>query len=73
MATYTAFYCVFYDLPQWLEETRGLGPVGAGLVVLPIAAVGAVSTLLATRLQRRRGPRTALIVGTARCASAGCC
>ncbi|MEV0700933.1 MFS transporter [Saccharopolyspora sp. NPDC050389] len=65
IVTYTAFYCIFYGLPQWLEETRGLGPVGAGLVVLPIAAVGAVSTLLATRLQRNRGPRAALIVGTA--------
>lgn len=64
IVTYTAFYCVFYGLPQWLEETRGLGPVGTGLVVLPIAAVGAVSTLLATLLQRKHGPRAALIVGT---------
>ncbi|MER6990149.1 MFS transporter [Saccharopolyspora hirsuta] len=65
IVTYTAFYCVFYGLPQWLEETRDLGPVGAGLVVLPISAVGVASTLLANRLQRNRGPRAALIVGTA--------
>ncbi|MCI2417339.1 MFS transporter [Saccharopolyspora sp. K220] len=65
IVTYTAFYCVFYGLPQWLEETRGLGPTGAGLVVLPIAAVGVLSTLLATRLQRNHGPRAALITGTA--------
>ncbi|MDA3627727.1 MFS transporter [Saccharopolyspora sp. WRP15-2] len=65
IVTYTAFYCVFYGLPQWLEETRDLGPVGAGLVVLPISAVGVVSTLLANRLQRRRSPRAALIAGTA--------
>ncbi|QIZ38057.1 MFS transporter [Saccharopolyspora sp. ASAGF58] len=65
LGTYTAFYCVFYGLPQWLEDARGLGPVGTGLVVLPIAAVGAVSTLLATRLQRKHGPRAALLVGTA--------
>jgi MFS family permease len=65
IVTYTAFYCVFYGLPQWLEETRRLGPVGAGLVVLPISAVGVASTLLATRLQRNHGPRTALIIGTA--------
>ncbi|MGP4016224.1 MFS transporter [Saccharopolyspora sp. 5N708] len=65
VVTYTAFYCVFYGLPQWLEETRGLGPTGAGLVVLPIAAVGVLSTLLATLLQRNHGPRVALIAGTA--------
>ncbi|GAA0527720.1 hypothetical protein GCM10009545_32570 [Saccharopolyspora thermophila] len=25
IVTYTAFYCVFYGVPQWLEETRGWG------------------------------------------------
>ncbi|GAA4616067.1 MFS transporter [Saccharopolyspora hordei] len=71
IVTYTAFYCVFYGFPQWLEESRGLGPVGAGLVVLPVSAVGVVSTLLANRLQRRRGPRAALVVGTAALCAAG--
>jgi MFS family permease len=71
LATYTAFYALFYGLPQWLEEVRGLGPTGAGLVVLPIAALGVVSTLLATRLQRRRGIRASLVVGTAALAVGG--
>ncbi|WP_063795937.1 MFS transporter [Streptacidiphilus griseoplanus] len=64
IATYTAFYCVFYGLPQWLEEARGLGPTGAGLVVLPTAVLGAASTFAATRLVRHRGPRVTLLVGT---------
>lgn len=64
MATYTAFYGIFYGVPQWLEEARGLGPTGAGLVVLPVAAFGVVSTVLATRLQRRRGVWPSLVVGT---------
>jgi MFS family permease len=63
-ATFTAFYGVFYGLPQWLEESRGLGPTGAGLVVLPIAVCGVLSTVLATRLQRRRGIWPSLVVGT---------
>jgi MFS family permease len=64
IATFTAFYGIFYGLPQWLEESRGLGPTGAGLVVLPIAVCGVVSTVLATRLQRRRGIWPSLVVGT---------
>ncbi|GAA4858753.1 MFS transporter [Saccharopolyspora rosea] len=64
IVTYTAFYCVFYGLPQWLEEARHLDPTSAGLVVLPVAAIGALSTLIATRLQRRHGFRAALVVGT---------
>lgn len=65
IATYTVFYGVFYGLPQWLEESRGIGPTGAGLVMLPVAAFGALSTVLATRLQLRRGPWPSLVVGTA--------
>lgn len=71
VATYTAFYSVFYGLPQWLEQTRGLGPTGAGLVVLPIAAFGVVSTVVATRLQRHRGTWPTLVVGTGALAAGG--
>lgn len=62
--TYTAFYMIFYGLPQWLEEARGYGPTAAGLIVLPIAVIGAISTALATRLERFRGARLTLMIGT---------
>jgi MFS family permease len=62
--TYIAFYCIFYALPQWLEEARGLSAVQAGLMVLPIPIVAAVSTMLATRLQRRRGPTPTVLIGS---------
>lgn len=71
IATYAAFYCVFYGLPQWLEEARGLGATGAGLVVLPTAGLGALSTFAATRMVRRRGPRAALLAGTVALAAGG--
>lgn len=62
--TYTAFYLIFYGLPMWLEEARGYTPTTAGLIVLPIAVLGAISTALATRLERHRGPRPTLLIGT---------
>ncbi|SFS78061.1 MFS transporter [Saccharopolyspora flava] len=71
VVTYTAFYCVFYGFPQWLEESRGLGPVGAGLVVLPISAVGVVATLTANRLQRNRSHWLSLTIGSAALCAGG--
>lgn len=71
IVTYTAFYCVFYGIPQWLEEARELGPMGAGLVMLPIPAVGVLSTILSTRLQRTRGPWTSLVIGSAALCAGG--
>lgn len=62
--TYTAFYLIFYGLPVWLEQARGYGPTSSGLIVLPIAVLGMVSTVLATRLERHRGPRPTLFIGT---------
>jgi predicted MFS family arabinose efflux permease len=63
--TYTAFYLIFYGLPQWLEQSRGLDVTGTGLVLLPLAGLGAVTVLLASRLERWRGPRPLLIIGSA--------
>ncbi|HEY3504982.1 MAG TPA: MFS transporter [Actinocatenispora sp.] len=62
--TYVAFYAVFYGLPSWLEEGRGLSAAQAGLVVLPIAGLGVFMTLVATRLVRTRGPRPTLLIGS---------
>lgn len=65
MLTYVAFYSIFYGVPGWLEQARGLAPTMVGLVVLPIATLGAVTVIGATWLARRRGPRLLLVIGSA--------
>ncbi|MEU4190465.1 MFS transporter [Kribbella sp. NPDC026611] len=64
MLTYVAFYAIFYGLPGWLEQGRGLHPTEVGLVVLPIATLGAITVALATRLARRHGHRLLLVIGS---------
>ncbi len=59
----TAFYSIFYSVPQWLEGVRGFPPEQSGLLIIPIAAIGVVSTLVATRLIRRTGFTPTLLVG----------
>lgn len=63
--TYSAFYLIFYGLPQWLEQGRGLDVTSTGLVMLPMAGLGALTVLAATRLERWRGPGPLLIIGSA--------
>jgi MFS family permease len=62
--TYVAFYAIFYGVPSWLEQGRGLDPGTAGLVMLPLAGIGVVTTAVAARLVRQRGPRTLLVIGS---------
>lgn len=71
IATFTSFYCVFYGLPQWLESSRGLDPAMTGLLMLPVFGIGVLSTLVATRLGRRVGPRLLLVIGTTAMVAAG--
>lgn len=71
VATFVSFYCIFYGLPQWLEASAGLGPAGAGLLMLPVFGVGVLSTVIATGLGRRLRPRTLLLVGTSGMVVAG--
>jgi MFS family permease len=59
--TYVVFYTIFYGVPQWLEQGRRLSSAGAGLVVLPIAGMGIIATVIATR--RPRWPL--LVIGSA--------
>lgn len=59
--TYVVFYTIFYGVPQWLEQGRLLSSAAAGLVVLPIAGMGIVATVIATR--RPRLPL--LVIGSA--------
>ena len=65
MVTYTAFYLVFFGLPQWLQVGRGLSAGGAGAVMLPIFVISIGATFAASRMYGERGPRRTLFVGTA--------
>ncbi|WP_175734212.1 MFS transporter [Burkholderia ambifaria] len=65
VGTYAVFYAIFYALPMWLQEARGLLAADAGLVMLPVAGIGTVTTMLATRIVHRRGARPVLVIGTA--------
>lgn len=67
----TAFYSVFYVLPQWLEGVRSYSPEQSGLLVVPIAAVGVVSTVLASAWIRRGGLMPTLLVGNVGLIGAG--
>lgn len=62
--TYTAFYLVYFGLPQWLQGGRGMSAGAAGLIMLPLAVMSIGSTFTATRMLALRGPRLTLLVGT---------
>jgi MFS family permease len=69
--TFISFYCIFYGLPQWLEASRGLDAAATGLLMLPVFAIGVLSTIVATRLGRRLSPRLLLVFGTTAMVVAG--
>lgn len=71
VVTYTAFYCIFYGIPQWLQADRGLDPLHAGLVMVPVFAVATAGTFVAARVIERVGPRQVLFVGSAAFVVAG--
>ncbi|WP_247196111.1 MFS transporter [Streptomyces sp. GESEQ-35] len=52
-------YVILYGLTQWLEAARGLSAYQAGLVLIPMGALSAVSARVASR---RTGVRAPLIV-----------
>lgn len=62
--TYVAFYAIFYGVPAWLEQGRSLSAGTAGLVMLPLAAVGVLTTAVAARMVRTSGPRRLLVIGS---------
>ncbi|MBS2989555.1 MFS transporter [Rhodococcus erythropolis] len=71
LLTYTAFYCIFFGLPQWLQVARGMSPISAGLFMLPVAAVGIFATMSASRVYGKFGARITLLIGTAALAVGG--
>lgn len=58
------FYSIFYGLPMWLEQVRGYPTEQAGLLMLPVAALGVLVTPVAARLVSRFGPRLPLVLGS---------
>ncbi|HZR91396.1 MAG TPA: MFS transporter [Gaiellaceae bacterium] len=64
------FYSVFFGVPSFLQEAKGLSAEQAGLVILPIAGVGVLTTPLAARAIERSGPRPAVVAGSL-CMTAG--
>ena len=58
------FYAVFFGLPLWLEQARGFPADAAGLLLLPLAGLGVLTTPLAARALPRVEARTMLLLGT---------
>lgn len=56
------FYAVFFGMPTFLQEARGLDARAAGLVMFSVAGLSVASTPLAGRLIDRRGPAPVLLV-----------
>lgn len=61
---FAGYAAVLYVIPRAVEAGLGYGPLDAGLLLLPFAAVFAVVSLSVTRVQRRLGDRT-LVWGVA--------
>jgi MFS family permease len=63
IGTNVVFYAVYYGLPAWLEQVRGYEAEESGLVLLPTAVLGVLTTPIAARLVSRNGPRDAVAIG----------
>jgi MFS family permease len=50
-----SIYCVFYGVTQWLEDGRGLSPIAAGLVLLPMTGLATVVSVPVSRRNLVRG------------------
>ena len=59
----TVFYSLFFGLPLWLEQARGLPPDAVGLLMLPFAGLGVLATPIAARLIRTRSIKLVIVVG----------
>ena len=59
----TVFYSLFFGLPLWLEQARGLAPDAVGLLMLPFAGLGVLATPIAARLIRTRSIKLVIVVG----------
>jgi predicted MFS family arabinose efflux permease len=62
-AVCTVFYAVFFALPLWLEQARGLSAAVSGAMMLPLAGMSALATPLAIRTVSRSGFTWVLLLG----------
>jgi EmrB/QacA subfamily drug resistance transporter len=60
-----AFGAAYFFLPIYFEEILGYSPMQAGLLLLPMTAVMAVSSPLGGRVAARVGPRPPIVTGLA--------
>ncbi|SCW83908.1 drug resistance transporter, EmrB/QacA subfamily [Paenibacillus tianmuensis] len=58
------FYSLFFGLPLWLGQVRGYDPQMVGLLMLPFAGIGVLTTPLAVRMIGRSGYRQPIILGS---------
>jgi MFS family permease len=59
------FYSVFFGVPAFLEQARGMSPEGAGAAMLALAGLSVLVTPVAARVSDARGPRPVLLAGCA--------
>lgn len=57
------FYAVFFGVPSFLQQAKGLSAAEAGLVMLAVAGSGVLTTPLAALLVERVGVRPVLLTG----------
>ncbi|MBQ6639809.1 MAG: multidrug efflux MFS transporter [Saccharopolyspora sp.] len=58
-----AIFGALFLLPLYLQNLRGFGPLGSGLVLMPQALSMLATTQLVSRLYTRVGPRPLLLIG----------
>ncbi len=51
-------YTILYGLAQWLEASRGVSALGAGLLILPMTVLGSAVSLYVSKRRAVRGPLT---------------
>lgn len=58
------FYALFFGLPLWLGQVKGYDPEVTGLLMLPFAGIGILSTPIAVRMIGDSHYRPAIIIGS---------
>lgn len=57
------YYGLPFVLSLYLQQVRGLSPLGTGVVFLPMMLIGLVLTPFAPRIVRRLGAKTVIVAG----------
>ncbi|WP_104056411.1 MULTISPECIES: MFS transporter [unclassified Arthrobacter] len=59
----SVLYAVLFGFPTWLEGSRGLSPGDVGLIMLPLAGMGIVTTMFAGSAISKWGIRAPILIG----------